>query len=136
MKFKFLFIFLFSFLISYTQTINLNESHIIDYLRTSQLIGNLNSDFSFTQRPINFGKNGVKINDSIFDLNHYSPTILNFMNGNGLIKVLPIDFNTEYNSHHPYNRNNGSMIPNRGYQQILSAGLYAEIGILSFHIKP
>jgi len=136
MKFKFLFIFLFSFLISYTQTINLNESHIIDYLRTSQLIGNLNSDFSFTQRPINLGKNGVKINDSIFDLNHYSPTILNFMNGKGLIKVLPIDFNTEYNSHHPYNRNNGSMIPNRGYQQILSAGLYAEIGILSFNIKP
>ena len=41
--------------------------------------------------------------------------------GNGKIKILPIDYNIEFNSHHPYNRNNGSMVPNRGYQHILSA---------------
>ena len=38
--------------------------------------------------------------------------------------------------YHPYNRNNGSMGPNRGYQHILSAGIYAEIGPLSIQLKP
>jgi hypothetical protein len=54
----------------------------------------------------------------------------------GKIKILPIDYNIEFNSHHPYNRNNGSMIPNRGYQHIISAGIYAEIGPLSIQLKP
>ncbi|MBT7622959.1 MAG: hypothetical protein HN595_00365 [Flavobacteriaceae bacterium] len=132
---------IFSFFIFFSiclsaQTINLNESHLIDYFRTSQLTGHLNSDFSFTQRPIHLGKNGLNINDSIFNLNEYSPTVLNFMKGKGFIKVLPIDFNIEYSSKHPYNRNNGSMIPTRGYQQLISAGLYAEIGVLSINLKP
>jgi len=136
MKIKLLFIFLFSNVISYSQTVNLNESHIIDYLRTSQLLGNLNSNFSFTQKPINIGEDGIKINQSVLNLNEYSPTILNFFNGKGKLKFLPIDFNVEFNSNHPYNRNNGSMIPNRGYQQLISAGLYAKIGLLSINLKP
>ena len=106
MRYKFIFILLFSFSLSNSQTINLNESHLIDYLRTSQLSGDLNSNFSFTQRPIHLGKNGLNINDSIFNLNKYSPTVLNFMKGKGLIKVLPIDYNIEFSSKHPYNRNN------------------------------
>ena len=36
---------------------------------------------------------------------------------------------------HPYNRNNGSMIPNRGYQHIVSTGFYLEFGPLSVQFK-
>ena len=131
----FLFLF-FSFFISNSQTINLNESYLSDYLRTSQLKGDFKSDISFTLIPLDIGKNGLKINKEIFDTEKYATSLLNFLKGYGKIKILPVDYNIEFNSHHPYNRNNGSMGPNRGYQHILSAGIYAEIGPLSIQLKP
>ena len=131
----FLFLF-FTFNISYSQTINLNESYLTDYLRTSQLVGNFKSDVSFTLKPFDISKNGIEISKEIFDSEKYAPTLLSFLKGKGKIKILPIDYNIEINSHHPYNRNNGSMVPNRGYQHILSSGIYAEIGPLSIQLKP
>jgi hypothetical protein len=131
----FLFLF-FTFLVSSSQTINLNESYLTDYLRTSQLLGNFKSDVSFTLKPLNIGGNGIEINKEIFDTEKYAPIVLSFLKEKGKIKILPIDYNIEFNSHHPYNRNNGSMIPNLGYQHILSAGIYAEIGPLSIQLKP
>jgi hypothetical protein len=136
MKYKF---FLFLFFILYnsnSQTINLNESYLTDYLRTSQLLGDFKSEVSFTLKPFDIGKNGLRIKKEIFDKEKYAPTILSFLKGNGEIKILPLDYNIEFSSHHPYNRNNGSMIPNRGYQHIVSGGIYAEIGPLSIQLKP
>lgn len=130
------FLFIICHLFVKSQTINLNESHIIDYLRVSQQIGTFDSDFSFNVRPISFGKNGLKINDSIFNIDHYSPTLLTFSKGLGSIKILPIDFNVSYDSHHPYKRNNGTMIPTRGLQYLISLGFYFEYGPLSFQFKP
>ena len=51
-------------------------------------------------------------------------------------KSLGIDYFLEYNTHHPYNRNNGTMIPNRGYQHIISPGLFLKLGPLSITFKP
>ena len=126
--------FLFSFgfcNFSFGQSINLNESHIINNLRISQILGEFKSNISFTQRPF-------ALSDSIkiFDIEKYSPTILKFFKGKGKIKMLPIDFNIEFNSHHPYSSNNGSMIPNKGYQQLVSGGFYIELGPLSVQLKP
>tara|TARA_B100001059_G_scaffold127742_1_gene127625 strand:- start:190 stop:1905 length:1716 start_codon:yes stop_codon:yes gene_type:complete len=136
MKYNFFLFLFFTFFVSSSQTINLNESFLNDYLRTSQLLGELESDISFTLRPVDIGKNGLEINSKVFDSEEYSPTILTFFKNKGKIKILPIDYNIEFNSHHPYNRNNGSMIPNRGYQHIISAGVYTEIGPLSVQLKP
>jgi hypothetical protein len=136
MKYNFSLLIIFTFLISNSQTINLNESYLTDYLRTSQLLRNFKSEVSFTLKPLDIGKNGLEINKEIFDTEKYAPTVLSFLKGNGKIKILPIDYNIEFNSRHPYNRNNGSMGPNRGYQHILSAGIYAEIGPLSIQLKP
>ena len=47
-------------------------------------------------------------------------TILSNPSNTIQIKTLGIEYFIEYNSHHPYNRNNGTMIPNRGYQHIIS----------------
>ena len=136
MKYKiFLFLF-FIFFNSSSQTINLNESYLTDYLRTSQLLNEFKSDVSFTIRPFDIGTRGLNIDSEIFDTEKYAPTVLEFLKGNGKIKILPIDYNIEFNSHHPYNRNNGSMIPNRGYQHVISAGIYAEIGPFSVQLKP
>ena len=136
MKYNFFLFLFFTFLISNSQTINLNESYLTDYLRTSQLLGNFKSEVSFTLKPFDIGKNGIEIDKEIFDTEKYAPSLLSFLKGNGKIKILPIDYNIEYSSHHPYNRNNGSMIPNRGYQQLISGGIYAEIGPLSIQLKP
>ena len=136
MKFKFILFLFFTFFSSPSQTINLNESYLTDFLRASQLLGKFNGDISFTIKPIDIGKSGLKINEDIFDINKYAPTILSFLNFKGEIKILPIDYNIEFNSHHPYNRNNGSMIPNRGYQHILSPGFYAKVGPISIQLKP
>ena len=136
MKLKFLLFLFFTFFTSSSQTINLNESYLTDYLRTSQLQNKFKSDVSFTVRPLDIGTRGLEIENEVFNTEKYAPTILNFLKGNGKIKILPIDYNIEFNSHHPYNRNNGSMIPNRGYQHIISAGIYVEIGPLSVQLKP
>ncbi|MDB3927261.1 capsule assembly Wzi family protein [Flavobacteriaceae bacterium] len=136
MKYKIFFFLFFTFLVSSSQTINLNESYLTHYLRTSQILGDFKSDVSFTLKPFDIGKNGIEINKEIFDVEEYAPTLVSFLKGNGKIKILPLDYNIEFNSHHPYNRNNGSMVPNRGYQHILSAGIYAKIGPLSIQLKP
>ena len=126
----------FTFLVSSSQTINLNESYLTDYLRTSQLLGDFESDISFTLKPLNIGTSGLKIENEVFNIKEYSPTVITFFKNKGKIKILPINYNIEFNSHHPYNRNNGSMVPNRGYQHIISMGIFAEIGPLTIQLKP
>ena len=136
MKYNFFLFLFFSFITSTSQTINLNEPYLNDYLRTSQLLGEFRNDVSFTLKPFDIGTNGLQIESDVFNIEDYSATILTFFKKKGKIKVLPINYNVEFNSHHPYNRNNGSMVPNRGYQHIISAGIYAEIGPLSIQFKP
>ena len=68
MKYSYSLLFLLGFLISNSQTINLNESYLTDYLRTSQILGELESDLSFTLKPFDIGKNGIKIENEIFNI--------------------------------------------------------------------
>ena len=118
------------------QTINLNESFIQQNLRTAQLLGKFDPTFSFTSLPIHTGKKGVKIDPSLIGGKEYGTTLKKNFGKYGKLKILPVDFKMEYSSHHPYNRNNGSMIPNRGYQQLISFGFFAELGPLSIQFKP
>ena len=119
-----------------TQSLNLNQDYIFNDLRTSQLNGDISSNISFTLRPFDINDYGSAINSNIFNMQDYAPTLLSVANNKIKIKILPVDYNFEYNSNHPYKTNNGSMIPNRGYQHIISAGLYAKIGPLTIQLKP
>ena len=113
----------------FSQEISLNQKFIESYLRFNQLIDSSKSIYSFNIRPI--------IND---DQNNY--TILksfkkNILNKSWLkVDLYPIEYIFEYNSHHPYNRNNGTMIPNKGYQHILSGGFKLKSGPLVIKIRP
>ena len=118
------------------QTINLNERFIQQNLRTAQLLGKFDPSFSFTSLPIHTGKIGVKIDSSLIGNKEYGTTLKTFFGKHGSLKILPVDFLMEYSSHHPYSRNNGSMIPSRGYQQLISFGFFAELGPLSIQFKP
>ena len=72
-------IFLFISIKGFNQTLNLNENYFERDLRIKQLKGELNSRFSFTIKPIHIGKNGIKISDSVFNINSYSPTIVSLL---------------------------------------------------------
>ncbi len=119
---------------SSAQTINLNNSFIEESLRRAQLNGEIDSSISFTQRPLNI--DAYDIEKKNFDIEIYSPTKTSFLNGKGKLKILPIDYVLNYTTHHPYNRNNGSMIPNKGFQHLISLGFYFELGPLSVQFKP
>jgi hypothetical protein len=56
--------------------------------------------------------------------------------GTNEIKLLPLTLLQQYNSHHPYGWNDGAMIPARGYQVLLSTGIYAKLGKLSVQLLP
>ena len=111
------------------QNINVNNSFIYDNLRNSILIGEIDTKYSLNIKPIpidNFNEN----------LNNSFKTILKNKNKSIQIKTLGFDYFFEYSSNHPYNRNNGTMIPNKGYQHIFSPGLFFKLGFLTIQLKP
>ncbi|MDP4292796.1 MAG: capsule assembly Wzi family protein, partial [Bacteroidota bacterium] len=61
---------------------------------------------------------------------------LHFWKGNGILKLLPVEWIQQYNSDHPYGINDGAMIPAKGYQTLFSAGLFVRLGPLSIQLKP
>ena len=127
MKFLYIFLILFSFNIK-SQYINLNNDFLYEKIRTSILDGSLSTNYSLNIRPI-------ESNNFNIDLDN-TRTILKKNNENILIKFLGVDYFFEFNSNHPYNRNNGTMIPNVGYQHIISPGIFFRLGPLTIKIKP
>ena len=113
----------------YSQTVTLNEDFVYNTLRDKQLKGEFRSDVSFTLRPLESHL------FSEITKNLYS-TILTNKSKSISVKNLPINMNFELNSKHPYNRNNGSMIPNRGLQTIVSGGIFLKAGPLNIQLKP
>lgn len=115
--------------ITLSQNINVNNDYNYSLIRTAILSNQIESEFSLNLKPINstelkkIGSNQHK-------------TIFKNKSGSIKIKSLGVDYFVEYNSRHPYNRNNGTMIPNRGYQHIISPGLYFKTGPLTIQIKP
>ena len=114
---------------SYSQSLNLNESFFEEKLRNEQLLGEFDSNISFSIRPID-----LSYNSNYSFENYYKNYIIN----SNYIKLslLPVNLKVNYNSHHPYNRNNGIMIPARGYQKMISLGFFLKVGAISIQLKP
>ena len=128
MKLKHLFFVFFPILLI-GQNINLNNDFNNQLIRYSVLKNEISTDFSFNVRPLN-------IHSFSEILGNQYKTILRNPSNTIQIKTLGIDYFIEYNSHHPYNRNNGTMIPNRGYQHIISPGIFIKTGPLTIQFKP
>ena len=76
-----------------------------------QLAGNLNTESSLTIRPLS---SELIHDENKFFKNNYSYSLFDLNKKLNLNKIIKgIDYNIEYNLKHPYNRNNGTMIPNR-----------------------
>jgi hypothetical protein len=108
-----------------------------EILRSMQLMNKMDSSISFTVRPL-----GNQYTQQAFEFmgkgtneNIYKPPTY-FSGTRGRFTLLPITFIQQYNTHHPYGWNDGAMIAAKGYQTLLSAGVYAAFGPLEIQLQP
>lgn len=138
----FLIIFGLSTLFSNGQSIPVGMPILEDYYRRAQLLGQVDSTISFTSRPF-FPVESLKLKnglDPMLTLDNGRKTNFDggyrFWGKNGLIQILPVTWQNQFNTDHPYSLNDGAMIPARGYQTMMSGGFYAKIGPLSIQLQP
>lgn len=110
-----------------------------DAYRRQQLLGNDQSNSSYMIRPLNVSDR----NNVLFSPDSLSHSLQSFRKQiyvneklKTVIYALPVVWQQQINSHHPYGMNDGAMIPSRGYQTQFSAGIYAKIGPLSIQFRP
>jgi hypothetical protein len=112
-----------------------------DYYRRQQLLSKIDSNVSFTIRPLfpiaAFKVKDVFDPDSSFRKDSYTKTgPVTFDKGKGLIQLLPLNWQQQFNSDHPYGWNDGAMIPAKGYQTMISGGVFFKYGPLSIQLRP
>ncbi len=126
------------------QPVSLGIPFFEEALRRGQLLGRLDSNVSFNIRPVDAGRAFKIANPYGLDTNLFPTDTLQyaswanqtFLNGKGRWMLLPVYTHTQYNQHHPYGWSDGARIPNRGFQQYLSAGVYAKLGFLEMQFRP
>ncbi len=120
----------------FSQSLPVGSIAIEDYYLRKQLNGDLDSTISFTVRPsFPFNIQAKSLSEVDTFLNP-GKQIYSSASGRSKILVLPFFWQQRYNGHPSNNRNDGGMIPARGYQSLVSAGLFAKVGPLSVQIRP
>lgn len=99
--------------------------NITDSVRRAQLLGLDSSNNSFMIRPVTQG-----------NLRNYSKELYRSKDDKISIAALPIQWQQQFNSQYPYGMNDGGMVPAKGYQTMVSAGLFARIGFVSIQLQP
>ena len=125
------------------QTVPVGTPALEDYYRRAQLLGQADSSVSFMIRPI-FPKLSFKAKDAFYqdsterhyDLLDAGRTTYVSKNGRLNVTLLPLSFQSQANTHNAYGWNDGAMIPAKGLQALLSAGIYLEYGMLSIQFRP
>lgn len=115
-----------------TQTIAVGQTATEYALRTLQLAGKLDPDFSsFTIRPI-VSNDSVNI-ETLLNL---SDSTFKVKSRRSNFQLLPISWNTKFNSQRPFGWNDAGMRMVRGFQQSFSAGFYLKAGPLTVQLQP
>ncbi|OYZ43683.1 MAG: hypothetical protein B7Y19_09490, partial [Sphingobacteriales bacterium 24-40-4] len=120
----------------FSQSLPIGSIALEDYYLRKQLNGELDSTISFTVQPISpvlIDSNSGSLIDSL--LNPVNQ-IYSSAYGKSKILILPFSWQQRYNGHPSYSRNDGAMIPAKGFQSLVSAGFFAKAGPLSVQIRP
>jgi hypothetical protein len=112
-----------------------------DYYRRTQLLGKVDTNLSFTVRPIfpslKSNIHDVYDPDSSLKRDHWVSTgPTSFAKGHGAFQILPLTWQQQFNSDHPYGWNDGAMIPAKGYQTMVSGGFFFKYGPLTIQLRP
>ena len=118
-------------LILFSQSLPSNQFTLEEYLRRGQLMGKFSS-FSFLTRPF------ISSDSIDLDNSHYAYPILEkdstyYFNPD--LKFLPISMGSQFGSGNPYPEG-GKFLQAKGYQQLISAGVYGSFGPLSIQLQP
>ena len=120
----------------FSQSLPMGSIALEDYYLRKQLIGDLDSTISFTVRP-SFPFSSEAKNRRLLDtLLNPGKEIYSLASGKSKILILPFSWQQRYNGHPSNSRNDGAMIPAKGYQSLVSAGFFAKAGPLSVQIRP
>ena len=131
-----------TFYIAAAQTIPVGNIAIEDYYRRTQLMGELDPTVSFTIRPLtplsSFGKkNAFNPDSTLTPFNLFGIQSSYPISSTGIrVTLLPVSIQTQTNTDHPYGWNDGAMIPAKGFQSLISAGVFAEWGPISVQFRP
>lgn len=112
-----------------------------EYLRRAQLLGAVDSSSSWMVRPVypteTFGfEAGFDLDSSLVDFESSKNYKRIGKEQRGKFMVLPATYRLQYNSTYAFGVNDGAMIPNRGFQQVLSVGAYWEGKHWSVQLQP
>ncbi|WP_265834937.1 capsule assembly Wzi family protein [Pedobacter sp. MR22-3] len=132
-----LLIFLSSWVSAQTLPVGLLEN-VEDAYRRQQLLGKDSSNTSYMIRPMFMSdRNDLSLDpDSSYSLLHFRKLLYSNPKFKTQIYALPLAWQQQVNSHHPYGMNDGSMVQAKGYETQISAGIYAKIGPLSIQLRP
>lgn len=124
---------------AFGQSLPVGTPVLEDHYRRSQLSSKLDSNISFTIRPLSqvadLSFREINSPDSAQQRNHF-PATINWAGGKGFSRLLPVDVKVRLNTNHPYGWNDGAMIPAKGFQTMFSAGIYSAYGPISVQLKP
>lgn len=104
-------------------------------LRLMQLEGKLPINYSFSSRPYT--------SDDSINFRSIHQWLMGEENAKSITnksaiyyELMPISWKQQFNSHHPFGWNDGGMIPAKGYQTMVSAGVFAKAGPLNIQLQP
>jgi len=125
------------FLFAQTLPVGLLDN-VEDAYRRQQLLGKDSSNSSYMIRPMFMSerKNFNLNEDSTFSVNQFKKLLYQNEKYKTEIYALPLVWQQQENTHHPYGWNDGSMIPANGYQTQFSAGVFVKVGPLSIQLRP
>lgn len=123
----------------FAQSVPVGSPVLDDYYRRMQLLGKVDSNVSFTVRPI--FTEALKVTnaydpDSTLKSSNSQTSTINSAGGGAVLRLLPLTWQQQFNSHHPYGWNDGAMIPAKGYQTLVSGGVFFKYGILTIQLRP
>lgn len=107
-----------------------------DYYRRQQLMGQVDSTVSFVIRPLRQPLLGQENVYNPGQVGGVRTDLVNTPDGEGYVQVLPVTWEHQINTGFPYGWNDGSMVPTKGYQTRVSAGLYFQYKFLSVQFRP
>lgn len=99
--------------------------NVEDNFRRKQLLGTDSTGSSFMLRPF-----ALPESSDLRKVLYQNPS------SSIVIYALPVVLQQQYNSHHPYGMNDNAMVQAKGYQAMVSGGLYAKIGPLRIQLRP
>ncbi|HEU4470461.1 MAG TPA: capsule assembly Wzi family protein [Flavisolibacter sp.] len=115
------------------QTVPVGMPVIEERLRRAQLRNGSQDGSSFTIRPIH-STDAMPFDSLVKAAPRRSSTADSL--SKGMFHLLPLTINQQFNSHHPYGWNDGSMIQAKGYQGQVSMGIFARVGPLTVQLRP